>query len=372
MERTRPHPVLHAAHVGPTSPRGRGEGTAVARNLLFTLVAQLQQAVARGFERVCAGHPFQNETAIKRPLNLLPHIRRRARFAFARRRPRKSAADSIEKGRNMNTNRGSYMLGAALGSALVLTLCVKAHAADIYEAPPAQVVEAPPPPPPSTEAFTSRAISARPTRTSGASGPKATTPTTPSRCSTTTSRAPAVRPRHRLAAQPLAALRSHGRVSWRRPLRRSATGISSSARGTNEYTADIKSWLGLANAYIDLGYWRGFTPYVGAGIGFATISVNGLRGHQHAAGAARSTAPITPRRTLPGRCTPARATTCLRHSAWISPTATPISAMRQERRSHRLRRLELLQRSLQSRTSPRTICCWASATSCSVRLRSTP
>ena len=48
----------------------------------------------------------------------------------------------------MNTNRGSYMLGAALGSALVLTLCVKAHAADIYEAPPAQVVEAPPPPPP--------------------------------------------------------------------------------------------------------------------------------------------------------------------------------------------------------------------------------
>ena len=27
----------------------------------------------------------------------------------------------------MNTNRGSYLLGAALGSALVLALCVKAH-----------------------------------------------------------------------------------------------------------------------------------------------------------------------------------------------------------------------------------------------------
>ena len=29
--------------------------------------------------------------------------------------------------------------------------------------------------------------------------------------------------------------------------------------GTDEYKADIQSWLGLANAYIDLGCWRGFT-----------------------------------------------------------------------------------------------------------------
>jgi opacity protein-like surface antigen len=47
--------------------------------------------------------------------------------------------------------------------------------------------------------------------------------------------------------------------------------------GTNEYTADIQSWLGLANAYIDMGNWCGFTPYIGAGIGFASISVNGLK-----------------------------------------------------------------------------------------------
>jgi opacity protein-like surface antigen len=46
---------------------------------------------------------------------------------------------------------------------------------------------------------------------------------------------------------------------------------------TNEFTADIQSWLGLANAYIDMGNWCGFTPYIGAGIGFATISVNGLK-----------------------------------------------------------------------------------------------
>jgi opacity protein-like surface antigen len=47
--------------------------------------------------------------------------------------------------------------------------------------------------------------------------------------------------------------------------------------GTNEYTADIRSWLGLANAYWDIITWCGFTPYVGAGIGFATISVDGLK-----------------------------------------------------------------------------------------------
>jgi opacity protein-like surface antigen len=47
--------------------------------------------------------------------------------------------------------------------------------------------------------------------------------------------------------------------------------------GTNEYTADIESWLGLANAYIDLGTWYCITPYVGGGVGFASISVLGLK-----------------------------------------------------------------------------------------------
>jgi opacity protein-like surface antigen len=47
--------------------------------------------------------------------------------------------------------------------------------------------------------------------------------------------------------------------------------------GTNEYTADIESWVGLANAYIDLGTYWCFTPYIGGGVGFASISVNGLK-----------------------------------------------------------------------------------------------
>jgi opacity protein-like surface antigen len=47
--------------------------------------------------------------------------------------------------------------------------------------------------------------------------------------------------------------------------------------GANEYTADIESWLGLVNAYVDLGQWCGVTPYVGGGIGMASVSVLGLR-----------------------------------------------------------------------------------------------
>ncbi len=47
--------------------------------------------------------------------------------------------------------------------------------------------------------------------------------------------------------------------------------------GTNEWTADIESWVGLANAYIDFGTWHCVTPYVGGGVGFASISVLGLK-----------------------------------------------------------------------------------------------
>ena len=47
--------------------------------------------------------------------------------------------------------------------------------------------------------------------------------------------------------------------------------------GTNEYTADIESWVGLVNAYIDLGTWHCVTPYVGGGVGFASIDVLGLK-----------------------------------------------------------------------------------------------
>lgn len=47
--------------------------------------------------------------------------------------------------------------------------------------------------------------------------------------------------------------------------------------GTNEYTADIESWVGLFNTYIDLGTWHCVTPYIGGGVGFASIDVIGLK-----------------------------------------------------------------------------------------------
>ena len=50
-----------------------------------------------------------------------------------------------------------------------------------------------------------------------------------------------------------------------------------SCPGTNEYTADIESWVGLANMYVDLGTYMCITPFIGGGIGLASVSVNGLK-----------------------------------------------------------------------------------------------
>lgn len=48
---------------------------------------------------------------------------------------------------------------------------------------------------------------------------------------------------------------------------------------TGDATLSLKSNLrrfdALANAYVDLGTWAGFTPYVGAGVGFAGIRLDG-------------------------------------------------------------------------------------------------
>jgi opacity protein-like surface antigen len=43
---------------------------------------------------------------------------------------------------------------------------------------------------------------------------------------------------------------------------------------SNEYSGVKSEWLFLANAYVDLGNYRGFTPYVGAGIGTAEVTLD--------------------------------------------------------------------------------------------------
>ena len=45
---------------------------------------------------------------------------------------------------------------------------------------------------------------------------------------------------------------------------------------TNTYKGNLTSLVTLFNGYFDLGTWNCLTPYLGAGIGFANHSVNGL------------------------------------------------------------------------------------------------
>ncbi|RDV05634.1 outer membrane protein [Undibacter mobilis] len=44
--------------------------------------------------------------------------------------------------------------------------------------------------------------------------------------------------------------------------------------GSDEYRARKKEWVGLLNAYVDLGTWNRLTPFVGAGVGGAYNTVS--------------------------------------------------------------------------------------------------
>src|SRR5262245_39230670 len=42
----------------------------------------------------------------------------------------------------------------------------------------------------------------------------------------------------------------------------------------DNYTASKSEWVGMFNGYIDLGTWWNFTPFVGAGVGFARNTIS--------------------------------------------------------------------------------------------------
>ncbi|HWK96625.1 MAG TPA: outer membrane protein [Pseudolabrys sp.] len=44
--------------------------------------------------------------------------------------------------------------------------------------------------------------------------------------------------------------------------------------GSDEYRGRKKEWVGLVNAYADLGTWNRLTPFVGAGVGFAYNTIS--------------------------------------------------------------------------------------------------
>jgi opacity protein-like surface antigen len=51
-------------------------------------------------------------------------------------------------------------------------------------------------------------------------------------------------------------------------------GVGGIASGIDNYSASKTEWLFLANAYADLGTWWCVTPFVGAGVGTARVSIN--------------------------------------------------------------------------------------------------
>lgn len=52
---------------------------------------------------------------------------------------------------------------------------------------------------------------------------------------------------------------------------------SGSGTITDEYSASKSEWLFLANAYVDLGTWHGFTPFIGAGAGVTRNTIHSFQ-----------------------------------------------------------------------------------------------
>ena len=65
-------------------------------------------------------------------------------------------------------------------------------------------------------------------------------------------------------------LRFEGTAEYRAKSRLTATAsYTVPAFALDTYDANLKSWVFLANAFVDLGTWNCFTPFIGAGIGAA-------------------------------------------------------------------------------------------------------
>ena len=50
--------------------------------------------------------------------------------------------------------------------------------------------------------------------------------------------------------------------------------------GLDTYQGYLKSWVFLANAFVDLGTWECFTPFVGAGVGARLHPARRFHRHQ--------------------------------------------------------------------------------------------
>ena len=50
--------------------------------------------------------------------------------------------------------------------------------------------------------------------------------------------------------------------------------VGAAPASVNEYSATKSEWVGLVNAYFDLGTWYGITPFIGAGVGFSHTTID--------------------------------------------------------------------------------------------------
>jgi opacity protein-like surface antigen len=48
-------------------------------------------------------------------------------------------------------------------------------------------------------------------------------------------------------------------------------------QGVDNYSGSKSEWVFMANAYVDLGTWWNFTPYIGAGVGGSYVTIHGFR-----------------------------------------------------------------------------------------------
>ena len=116
-----------------------------------------------------------------------------------------------------------------------------------------------------------------------------------------------------------------------RPLHRSVAAL------LDTYDGNLKSWVFLANAFVDLGTWNCFTPFVGAGVGARLQHAHRLHRRQSVERRVRHRR-IRANGTSPGRSTPACPTRCPRISG---RSHLPVSQLRLGHRHGRLlRRLQ--------------------------------
>lgn len=59
--------------------------------------------------------------------------------------------------------------------------------------------------------------------------------------------------------------------------------VATADDGINVTSGKVSAIVGLANAYVDLGTWHRITPFIGAGVGFATVSTSDVRDVGYAA-----------------------------------------------------------------------------------------